>query len=194
MTARPVEIDAELESRQRGASRSDGRPRKRVRLTVLVDNVRSLWNVGSLFRTADACGVERLVLTGICGCPPRPEIAKTALGAEQVVPWLYEADALRAAEALREQGYRLVALEAAPGSIALDRFRWHPPVCLIIGNEVAGVSPPLLERCHDLVHIPMRGVKTSLNVAVAFGIAGHRAGQSLLESEQGSAQADDCRG
>jgi tRNA G18 (ribose-2'-O)-methylase SpoU len=161
---------------------------------VLADNIRSLWNIGSLFRTADACGVERLVLTGICGCPPRPEIAKTALGAERAVPWRYEADALRAAETIREQGYRLVALEFAAGSIALERFRWHPPVCLIIGNEVAGISPPLLERCHDLVHIPMHGVKTSLNVAVAFGIAGHRAARSLLESEKGSTTAEDRRG
>ena len=185
MTARPLEVDAVLATRPSRSGGGRGAVADRLPLTVLVDSVRSLWNVGSIFRTADACGVSNLILTGICGCPPRPEIAKTALGAELSVPWSYEADPLEAAERCVAQGQRLVGLEAADDAEALDGFTWASPVCLVIGNEAAGINPLLRKRCHELVAIPMRGTKSSLNVAVAFGIAAHSASRALIESRNG---------
>lgn len=143
---------------------------------VLLDNIRSLYNTGSIFRTADACGVERIVL---CGITPRPDqggrqrraIAKTALGAEDVVPWEYQADTLAALSTLAEAGYQLVAVETSPR--AMDLFEWTPrwPVCLVFGHERQGVSPPAMAAQVDLViRIPMLGRKRSLNVATAAGV------------------------
>ena len=188
MTARPLEVDAEL------ARRADLPPRNvepgcaRLPFVVLADNLRSLWNVGSVFRTADACGVRRVVLCGISGCPPRPEITKTALGAETAVGWEYRAEAASALEPLRAEGYSPVALERTSRSQPLDEVRWPERVCLVLGNEVAGVSGDLLDACPLHVHIPMRGVKSSLNVAVAFGIAAFAIGRALA-SRAGAALA-----
>jgi len=173
-------VTRELRRREERIGGGGGVPSRRLPLVVLVDNVRSLWNVGSIFRTADACGVERLVLTGITACPPRPEIAKTALGAELAVPWRYRADPASAVAELAAAGRVPVALESGDGSVPLDSFDWPERPCLIVGNEVAGVSPSVLHECVRRVSIPMRGVKGSLNVAVAFGIAAHRAA-SVLE-------------
>jgi len=180
ITARPVEVERAIRRRERarpGGAGAEGLAR--LPLRVVVDNVRSLWNVGSIFRTADACGVEELVLAGITGCPPRAEISKTALGAEQMVAWRYVADAAAAVEALAGEGYLPVALESGGGAAAVEAFDWPPRVCLVIGNEVAGVGPALLERCPRRVAIPMYGGKESLNVAVAFGIAAHAAARAL---------------
>lgn len=152
---------------------------ERLPFVALVDNVRSLWNVGSIFRTADACGVSRIVLCGITGCPPRPEIAKTALGAEDHVPWEYQPSALRALGALCGDGWRPVALEATPSAVPLDDVDWPERPCLVLGNEVAGVSPEVRAACALHVAIPMRGAKSSLNVAVAFGIAAYAAAAAL---------------
>jgi tRNA G18 (ribose-2'-O)-methylase SpoU len=172
MTARPLAVDSELAGRVDRASGGTGSDRSSLPFVVLVDNVRSLWNVGSIFRTADACGVRKIVLSGISGCPPRPEIRKTALGAEESVAWDYRADAGRALGELREQGYTAVALESTRRAVALPDAVWPESVCLVLGNEVAGVSGALLEACPLHVAIPMRGTKGSFNVAVAFGIAG----------------------
>jgi tRNA(Leu) C34 or U34 (ribose-2'-O)-methylase TrmL len=179
MTARPLEIEQTLRRRARTAQAGAGVAHPRLPLVVLVDNVRSLWNVGSIFRTADAFAAERLVLCGITGCPPRPQIAKTALGAEQVVPWRYEASAVEALEQVRSDGYSVVALETTAAAVSLEQMRWPRKVCLVLGNEVAGVSPQLLERADHHLSIPMLGVKDSLNVAVAFGIAAHHAARAL---------------
>jgi tRNA G18 (ribose-2'-O)-methylase SpoU len=179
LTARPVELEARLRHQQqrlRGVTRS---PIPRLPLVVLVDNIRSLWNVGAIFRTADACGIGEVVLAGISGCPPRKEIAKTALGAEEVVAWRYRADA---GEALREivaEGYVPVAIETSDRAVPLHRIEWPDRVCLVLGNEVAGISPPVLSACSRHVAIPMRGLKDSLNVAVAFGIVAFRAAEAL---------------
>jgi 23S rRNA (guanosine2251-2'-O)-methyltransferase len=137
----------------------------------VLENVRSLYNVGSCFRTADAMLLERLVLTGYTPAPPRPEIAKTALGATETVPWQHEPDAVAAIERLRAEGIAIYALEITEGSMRIDdasdlRF----PAALVVGNEIAGVSQAVLERCDGALEIPMYGVKHSLNVAVAFGI------------------------
>jgi tRNA G18 (ribose-2'-O)-methylase SpoU len=180
MTARPVELEEKLAERENGVNGGKGAAIRRLPLTALVDNVRSLWNVGSIFRSADACGVRQLVLTGISGCPPRPEISKTALGAEEAVAWSYHADPLQALERLSEEGYAAVALETSPQAVPLSEMRWPARACLVVGNEVAGVSGSLLEACEFHVRIPMYGVKNSLNVAVAFGIAASSAAEALV--------------
>jgi len=145
------------------------------RIVVVLDNVRSLYNTGSMFRTADACGVERLVL---CGITPRPDqggrqrraIAKTALGAENNVPWDYEADTLAALARLAADGYHAVVVEPSPD--AVDLFEWTPrwPVCLVFGHEREGVSSDLAAHVETVVRIPMLGRKGSLNVATAAGV------------------------
>jgi len=186
MTARPVAADAEISRREREPLGGPGLARPRLPLAVLVDNVRSLWNVGSIFRTADACGVELVVLCGITGSPPRPEIAKTSLGAEEAVAWVWRADALRALAELRGRGFVPVGLEPTPRAVDVDGFDWPARACLVVGNEVAGIAPAVLEACERHVAIPMRGIKQSLNVAVAFGIAAHRAAASLAPVEESS--------
>lgn len=142
-------------------------------LVGLLENVRSLWNVGSIFRSADGAGVGRLLLCGFTGHPPRAEITKTALGAEEAVDWEYWASPVEAARALREQGYRLLALEQAPGAVALSAVELEGPTAFVVGHEITGVSEELLAECDGAFAIPMAGVKESLNVAVAFGIAAY---------------------
>lgn len=142
----------------------------RLPVALLLENVRSLYNVGSLFRTADAAGAARLILTGITGRPPHKGISKTALGAEERVPWEYERDSTAVAEKLHQAGFELVVLETTLR--AVDLFDWAPryPVCVVLGHEVEGVSQPLLELCDTHVRIPMLGHKHSLNVATAGGV------------------------
>ena len=179
MTARPLGIEAKLSAQEGRTSGEAGLPIPRLPLTVLVDNVRSLWNVGSIFRTADACGVRELILSGITGYPPRVQIAKTALGAERAVAWRYRADSWSALEELQASGYTPVAVEATPVARPFDQLTWPACVCLVVGSEVAGISPRVLEACPHHVSIPMRGVKDSLNVAVAFGIVVQHAARIL---------------
>jgi tRNA G18 (ribose-2'-O)-methylase SpoU len=146
------------------------------RVVVLLDNIRSLYNTGSILRTADATGVERVVL---CGITPRPDqggrqrraIAKTALGAEDSVAWEYQADPATALRALAADGYRIVGVETSPA--AVDLFTWSPrwPLCLVFGHEREGVSPGLSTLFDTVVRIPMLGKKGSLNVATAAGVA-----------------------
>jgi len=179
LTARPVEVEDQLRAQEHRIAGAPGAPVERLPLAVLVDSVRSLWNVGAIFRTADACGVGRMILCGITGRPPRPEIAKTALGAEDAVAWSYRADAAEALAVLQEDGYVPIALERTDRSVPLAGMTWPARVCLVIGSEVAGISPQVLAACPRHVAIPMRGVKDSLNVAVAFGIAAHAAATAL---------------
>ncbi len=179
MTAKPLEFREELKERQLETQGGPGTAIERLPFVVLLDDIRSLWNVGSTFRTADACGVERLLLTGITGCPPRQEISKTALGAEESVAWSYHADPLEALEEVSTAGYTPVALESSDRAVPLQQMRWPDRLCLVVGNEVAGVSKALLTDCAHRVFIPMGGVKESFNVAVAFGIAAHHAAMAL---------------
>ena len=139
-------------------------------VAVLLDNVRSMYNVGAFFRTADAAAVEKLYLCGITGRPPKKEIAKTALGAEETVPWEHAWEPLPVAESLRARGYELAAIETSVH--AVDLFDWSPrwPVCLVFGHEVDGVRPEIAALCDTHVRIPMLGLKHSLNVATAAGV------------------------
>ena len=142
-----------------------------IPVVVLLDNIRSMYNVGSFFRTADAAGVERLLLGGITGKPPKSAIAKTALGAEQRVPWQHKWSAVDFIGPLVEEGYEIAAVETHPR--AVDLFEWTPkfPVCLMFGHEVDGLQPELIRAAATLVRIPMLGSKRSLNVATAGGVA-----------------------
>ena len=143
-------------------------------IILLAHNIRSLWNVGSLFRTADAFGVEKIFLTGYTATPPRREISKTALGAEEFVLWEQMDDPVKAIKKLQKKGFTIVALEQARGAVDLKDFVSPSKVCLIVGHEVLGVPKELLKLCDSVVHIPMHGKKESLNVSVAAGIALHR--------------------
>lgn len=142
-------------------------------VSVLAHNIRSLHNVGAIFRTCDGAGVSKLYLTGYSGVPPRKEISKTALGAEESVPWEYHPDPLELMKELKNRGVQLLALEINEASQSIFEFEPTYPCCLIIGNEVDGVEPELLELCDAILHIPMRGMKDSLNVSVAFGIGAY---------------------
>ena len=150
-----------------GASYQDIRS---LPVRVLLDNVRSLYNVGSFFRTSDAAAVERLYLCGITGRPPKHAITKTALGAEETVPWEHTWEAAPLLRGLREQGHELAAIETSPH--AVDLFDWAPrfPVCVLFGHEVDGLQPELSALCDTHVRIPMLGTKHSLNVATAGGV------------------------
>ncbi len=142
----------------------------RLPVSVLLDNVRSMYNVGAFFRTADGAGIERLYLSGITAQPPKRGITKTALGAEERVPWEYAWEPAVLLEKARAQGCEVAAVETSLHSV--DLFDWQPrfPVCIIFGHEVEGIRPGLLGQSDTFVRIPMLGGKHSLNVATAGGI------------------------
>jgi len=143
-------------------------------LEVLLDNIRSAWNVGSMLRTCDGAGVRKVHLCGVTSLPGNPKVAKTSLGAEKNMPWAFYPDGVRAASQLKDQGLRLWALEGGPRSSSLFEASYDrdgPPIALVAGNELSGVDPGILDLCEQVVCLPMLGVKGSLNVAVAFGIA-----------------------
>lgn len=142
----------------------------RLPAAVLLDNIRSMYNVGAFFRAADGVGLEKLCLCGITAHPPKKAISKTALGAEETVLWEHDWDAVKMTEKLRRSGYEIAAIETSPQSV--DLFDWQPrfPVCVAFGNEVEGLRPELLEMADARVRIPMLGQKNSLNVATAGGI------------------------
>lgn len=187
ITFRSLAVLNEVERQQQRlhAARLDrsGKPAEAPRFAGLLEDIRSLWNVGSIFRSADGAGFEKLYLCGITACPPRKEIAKTSLGAEESVAWEHHAGALDILPALAAGGVQIVALEKTEESIslrdALDQGRLKAPMCLIVGNEVSGVSAEALARADVVCHLPMRGAKSSLNVAVAFGIATYQVREVL---------------
>lgn len=137
---------------------------------ILLDNVRSMYNVGAFFRTADGARIERLLLSGITARPPKKAIHKTALGAEERVAWEAVSDPAHAVGELRAREYEIAAIETS--TAAVDIFDWRPrfPVCVLFGHEVDGLSPALLAACDTHVRIPMLGLKHSLNVASAGAV------------------------
>ncbi len=142
----------------------------RHELIVLCHNIRSTYNVGSFFRTADGAGVKKLALSGYTARPPHKGIAKVALGAETWLPWEYVKTAGPWLRRMKKQGYRIVGLEQARHSKSIFSYRPRWPTILIVGNEVRGISPALLKLCDDVVDIPMVGRKESLNVASAMAV------------------------
>ena len=141
-------------------------------LIVVLDNIRSLNNIGSVFRTSDAFKVEAVYLCGITACPPSAEIHKTALGAEDTVAWKYFEDTLSAVDNLRDNCYTLCAVEQAEGSIMLNDLALDPnkKYAIIMGNEVKGVQQTVIDVCDCCIEIPQYGTKHSLNVSVTAGI------------------------
>lgn len=143
------------------------------RLRLLAHNVRSLWNVGSFFRTCDAFAVEHLYLSGYTGRPPRKEITKTAIGAEEFVPWEHVDDPIPVLQKLKDDGWQIIGLELAPDAVTLADCSSAKKTCVIVGHELTGIPEDQRSLCDAIVAIPMLGKKESLNVAVAAGIALH---------------------
>lgn len=141
-------------------------------ISVILDNVRSIHNVGSIFRTSDAAFVEHLYLTGITGTPDHRGVHKTALGAQDTVRWSYEAAPASVVSRLQAEGYTIGVLEITSDPISASQLdATHFPLCLVVGNEVHGVSESLIEVADVAIEIPQFGAKQSLNVSVAYGIA-----------------------
>lgn len=143
-------------------------------LVIVLDNVRSLNNIGSVFRTSDAFRVESICLCGISATPPSPEIHKTALGAEDSVAWQHYEDTHEAVRQLQERGYRVMAIEQCQGSTMLDQwqpdFESSPGYAVVMGNEVKGVQQSVVDLCDGCIEIPQFGTKHSLNVSVTTGL------------------------
>lgn len=150
----------------------DFKEARKLPLVMVLDNVRSLHNVGSVLRTADAFRLEEVVMCGITATPPSAEIHKTALGAEDSVSWRYEADTLQAVRQLQERGYVVLAVEQVEGSLKLGEFELLPGkrYALVMGNEVKGVQQCVVDACDQALEIPQYGTKHSLNVSVTAGI------------------------
>ena len=145
---------------------------------VICDSLRSLHNVGSVFRTGDGVDVSRIYLCGITGMPDTDkherQISKVALGAQNYIPWEYAKQSWRVVEKLKKEGYQIVSLEQTKDSILYTDYKPKFPIALVIGNERKGVKKSVLSRSDKIIEIPMKGVKCSLNVSVAFGIAAYR--------------------
>jgi tRNA G18 (ribose-2'-O)-methylase SpoU len=149
------------------------------RFAVLLDNIRSAWNVGSILRSADGFGFTHAYLCGITPTADHEAVTKTSLGAEDSVPWSYHKDAVRLVRGLKAEGWKVYALEDDPRAVPLDsgglpsKPESSAVHILIVGNEVTGVDPALLDLCDQIFYIPMRGEKKSFNVAIAFSIAAY---------------------
>ena len=141
-------------------------------LTLILDDIRSLHNIGSVFRTADAFLIEKIYLCGITATPPHKEIQKTALGATETVAWEYQKEVVTAVEKLKQEGWKIYAIEQVEGATFLNTFHPQPDghYALIFGNEVYGVSQKAIEQCDGCIEIPQLGTKHSLNIAVSAGI------------------------
>ena len=140
-------------------------------IMVVLDNIRSFHNVGSIFRTSDAFLAQGICLCGYTPQPPHRDIQKTALGATETVDWLYYSTSIEAVKILQEKGYRVFAIEQTAGSISLENFvATQEPIAVVFGNEVEGVNDEVLKICNGSIEIPQLGMKHSLNVSVAAGI------------------------
>lgn len=160
------------------------------RVAVLLDNIRSAWNVGSILRSADGFGFTQAFLCGITPTPDNEAVTKTSLGAENSVPWSYHKDAVKLVRGLKTEGWKVFALEEGVRSVPLESDsllsimqEQAPGVqVIVVGNEVTGVDPELLDLCEQVFYIPMRGEKRSFNVAIAFGIAAYALGAQNASS------------
>ena len=149
----------------------DFKKSNKLPVTIILDNIRSALNVGSIFRTADAFLVERIVLCGITATPPNKEIRKSALGSTNSVDWLYSKNTLDYVNELRGNGYYVISLEQVEGSTMLDQFSIpYQPIAIVIGNEINGVDQEVIDICDQAIEIPQFGTKHSLNVSVSAGI------------------------
>ncbi len=147
---------------------------------VVLNNIRSLHNVGSIFRTSDGAGVEKIWICGITGFPPNNQIAKTALGAEDHVGWEYKENVVELVKELKSDGYQIIVLEQTDSSVVHVDFKPNKKVCLVVGNEVEGVQQEVANQGDCSVEIEMAGIKNSLNVSVAFGIISYHIRHHLV--------------
>lgn len=149
--------------------------KKGVFRAVLLDNIRSAWNVGSILRSADGFGFDHVYLCGITPTPDNEAVTKTSLGAEDYLPWSYHKDAVKLAAGLKKEGWGVIALEEGTDAKELGKqsFARHEKTVLVLGSEVTGVDPELLSQCDEIVSIAMHGQKRSLNVAIAFSVAAY---------------------
>jgi len=150
---------------------------KKLHIEVLLDNIRSTLNVGSIFRTADGAGIQKIHLCGITPTPEHPKMIKTGLGAEWSVPWEYHSNGLKLALQEKHKGANLICLEIVPGSKSIFKSpisMTEQTILLVIGNEITGVDPEITAIADQTYHIPMVGFKKSLNVSVAFGIIAYQ--------------------
>lgn len=144
--------------------------KKRTEIYAVLDNVRSLYNVGAIFRSSDGVLLKKLYLCGITGYPPRKEISKTALGAEELVPFEYKEEAVSAVKELKKRGVQIVVVELTQGAMPYHKARYKFPVCFIFGHEVFGISDELVNLADMAIEVPMLGRANSLNVATCYGI------------------------
>lgn len=145
---------------------------KKIPVTVVLNSIRSGYNVGSIFRTSDGAMIEKLFLCGYTSHPPNKEVLKTALGSQDSVDWEFRENAIEVIKDLKEQGYKICALEQTDSNISYsDIKKSDMPLCLIVGNEITGVNQELIDLCDISIEIPQYGIKQSLNVAVAYGIS-----------------------
>jgi tRNA G18 (ribose-2'-O)-methylase SpoU len=158
--------------------------KERFPFYCLIENIRSLYNVGSIFRTSDAVLLKKLYITGFSGYPPRKEIDKTALGAVDAVSWKQFKNPLDAVAELKQNDIPLVALEHTSASYSYDEFNYTFPFCLLVGNEVDGLSEPLIAKADAAIEIPMYGLKQSLNVAVAYGVVMYHVLEKYLKNQK----------
>lgn len=152
---------------------------KNNKLRVLIHNIRSTHNVGSIFRTSDALGVEKIYITGFSPTPldkykrPRKDVAKVSLGAEKEIPWEYRKNPIELIKKVKKEGFKVVGIEQATNSINYRDFKIKGPVLLIVGSEVEGIDKKILNLCDKILEIQMHGKKESLNVSVAFGVVAY---------------------
>ncbi len=148
----------------------DVKKKNKNEIYALLDNVRSMHNVGAIFRTSDAVLLKKLYLCGITGHPPRKEISKTALGAEEIVEWEYNEDATEVIKDLKKQGIKIVAVELAKGATIFHETKYDFPICFVFGHEVLGISDDVMELVDMAIEIPMLGRANSLNISTCYGI------------------------
>lgn len=144
---------------------------KKTPITIILDNVRSALNVGSIFRTSDAFLIEKIILCGITTSPPNKDIRKSALGATDSVNWEFEKNTIDAISKLKENGYQIIGIEQANKSTNLNEFNiTKKPIAIVLGNEVNGVDENVINVCDDVIEIPQFGTKHSLNISITAGI------------------------
>ena len=160
-------------------SKEDFENAEKLPIIIVLDNIRSLSNVGAFFRTADAFRIGELFLCGITARPPHREIHKTALGADETVKWRYFDTTEAACQQLKTEGYRIYAVEQVVDSVPLQNFEFQPNTAYILGNEVEGVSEEVLPYCDGAVELPQEGTKHSINVSVCAGIVMWKAFENL---------------
>ena len=160
-------------------SKEDFEQVEKLPIIIVLDNVRSLSNVGAFFRSADAFRIGALFLCGITACPPHREIHKTALGADETVKWRYFETTEAACQALKAENYQIFAVEQVKGSVQLQDFEFEPHTAYILGNEVEGVSEEALPYCDGAIELPQEGTKHSINVSVCAGIVMWKAFENL---------------